>query len=67
MPLIEGAQTELDDRKRLNLLQSAQEMINERAPAIFLFEYIIYSASNKRIKNVPFRLTVPAYDLIKLH
>ena len=67
MPLIEGAQTELDDRKRLNLLQSAQEMINERAPAIFLFEYIIYAASNKRIKNVPFRLTVPAYDLIKLH
>ena len=67
MPLIEGAQTELNNAKRLNLLQSAQEMINIRAPAIFLFEYIIYSASNNRVKDVPFRLTVPAYDLIRLN
>ena len=66
MPLIENAQIELDDDKRLQLLQKAQVMINKKAPAIFLFEYMIHAAFNKRIKTLPFRLTVPAYDLINL-
>ncbi len=66
VPLLQRAQVELDANKRLALLQQAQAVVHDLAPAIFLHESVIYAASGPRIKSLPWRLTVPAYDLVEL-
>ena len=66
VPVLEQAQVELDADKRLALLRQAQAMVHDLAPAIFLFESVIHAASGPRIKSLPWRLTVPAYDLVEL-
>lgn len=66
VPLIEDIQVELDPGKRLALLQDAQTRIHDIAPAIFMFESIIPAASGPRLKPVPWRLLVPAYDLMEV-
>ncbi len=66
VPLLEQIQVELEADKRLALLQEAQARVHELAPAIFMFESVIPAASGPRIKTLPWRLTVPAYDLVEL-
>jgi peptide/nickel transport system substrate-binding protein len=66
VPLIEKIQVELDPDKRLSMLQDAQARIHELAPAIFLFESVVPAASGPRLKKVPWRLLVPAYDLMEV-
>jgi peptide/nickel transport system substrate-binding protein len=64
VPVLEQAQVELDADKRLDLLHRAQSMIHAAAPGIFLFDFPIYAVSGPALAEVPFRLTVPAYDKI---
>ena len=66
VPLLEQAQIESDPEKRLALLRQAQARVHDLAPAIFLFESVVPAASGPRLKSVPWRLTVPAYDLMEL-
>ena len=66
VPLIEQIQVELDPDKRLSMLQDAQARIHELAPAIFLFESVVSAVSGPRLKNVSWRLLVPAYDLMEV-
>ena len=66
VPLLDQIQVELDPTTRLALLQDAQARVHDLAPAIFLFESVIPAVSGPRIKILPWRLTVPAYDLIEL-
>ena len=67
VPLIERIQVELDEKKRLSMLQEAQALIHQLAPAIFMFETIITAVSGPKIKNIHWRHTVPAYDLMKFN
>ena len=66
VPFLEAIQVELDPIKRVKLLQQAQTKVHDLAPAIFMFENVILAAAGPRLHSVPFRLTVPAYDLMTL-
>ena len=64
--LLEQARVEVNSDRRLALLHKAQSRVHDLAPAIFMFEHVIHAVSSPNIKKIPWRLTVPAYDLMEL-